>query len=699
MTMYKIFSKLRNYNKKNYVQMVFCVTLSVMLITSYGIMMFSPTVMQVLPEGGDSRKQAYMIFAIALIGCFIFTIYAAGLFFKYKSREAGVFLALGTKKSQLRNALFAEIGIILSACTAAGLALGAIVSYFVWQMFCILVVDNDQMKYQADVTGFIIGFVFALVISACIMGMAVRFIKRTNLMDVLNDHRKSEPLRDVTKLYGILGIVFSIMGFVLGYVVPVIVAEMGVLLPSVWSATYLLSLAGIYMVITYAIVHHERGKRPQRYYRNIISVNMMKFQGKQTVRNMCIISLLVAASLYACFYAPGMLSGISEIDDNPVDFSIPSKVSFQEVNKEDIEKLADDYQIKMTGYREGNFAELLASGVSRDWDDNNNLIEDYMEKYAYSKFMSASDYRDMTGEEIQVEQGTFYRITFPQQQNGFWDKFEDMDLITNPVTEEQMKVKFAGTAAYEPLMINGVNSYILNDEDYRGITKELPDNRMYHQILFNIQDSEAAFDFSTALYGEILKRAPREMQVQSGYNEYQEQLAIEAGEEYSNDQQMEMSPDNQDLMGYWKFYPNMKVMKEKTFFQTNAVFFMLFIYVAIICLAAVGIIAYTRSVTIGMNNKQLFDDLKKLGGNHKYLKKCITSQLMKIYALPVVIGSILIYIFTLMTYKGNDGVVSSTETWALGVDFLLVLGVSVYMYVIYRASLRKIEGIIGNKNH
>ena len=154
---------------------------------------------------------------------------------------------------------------------------------------------------------------------------------------------------------------------------------------------------------------------------------------------------------------------------------------------------------------------------------------------------------------------------------------------------------------------------------------------------------------------------------------------------------MEMSPDNSDLMGYWKFYPNMKVMKEKTFFQTNAVFFMLFIYVAIICLAAVGIIAYTRSVTIGMNNKQLFDDLKKLGGNH------ITSQLMKIYALPVIIGSILIYIFTLMTYKGNDGVVSSTEIWALGVDFLLVLGVGVYMYVVYRASLRKIEGIIGNK--
>ena len=66
-----------------------------LLITAYVCMMRSPTILSVLPEGGDSRKQVMMIFALAVIGCAVFTTYAAGLFFRQKSRETGVFLALG----------------------------------------------------------------------------------------------------------------------------------------------------------------------------------------------------------------------------------------------------------------------------------------------------------------------------------------------------------------------------------------------------------------------------------------------------------------------------------------------------------------------------------------------------------------------------------------------------------------------------
>ena len=54
-----------------------CCFFSVLLITAYGIMMRSPTILAVLPEGGDSRKQVMMIFVLAVIGCAVFTVYAA----------------------------------------------------------------------------------------------------------------------------------------------------------------------------------------------------------------------------------------------------------------------------------------------------------------------------------------------------------------------------------------------------------------------------------------------------------------------------------------------------------------------------------------------------------------------------------------------------------------------------------------------
>ena len=49
----------------------------------------SKTVQTVFPIGGDSRKQMYAIFVMALVGCVVFTIYASQLFFRHKSRQLG----------------------------------------------------------------------------------------------------------------------------------------------------------------------------------------------------------------------------------------------------------------------------------------------------------------------------------------------------------------------------------------------------------------------------------------------------------------------------------------------------------------------------------------------------------------------------------------------------------------------------------
>ena len=65
--------------------------------------------------------------------------------------------------------------------------------------------------------------------------------------------------------------------------------------------------------------------------------------------------------------------------------------------------------------------------------------------------------------------------------------------------------------------------------------------------------------------------------------------------------------------------------------KNMAVFLMLFIYIAIICFTAVAIIAYTRSVTVGLNNKRLFSDLRHLGANEAYITRVIKKQLSKIF--------------------------------------------------------------------
>ena len=93
-TFSEVYAALRRQNRGRYGLLAGCCFFSVLLITAYACMMRAPTILTILPEGGDSRKQVMMVFVLAVLGCAVFTAYAAGLFFRQKSRETGIFLAL-----------------------------------------------------------------------------------------------------------------------------------------------------------------------------------------------------------------------------------------------------------------------------------------------------------------------------------------------------------------------------------------------------------------------------------------------------------------------------------------------------------------------------------------------------------------------------------------------------------------------------
>ena len=124
MTMSNILKKLRNYNKSNYNQFEFCITFAVLLMTAMMSIAQMPIVQLVFPVGGDSRKQLYLILSVSIIGCVVFSLYAASLFLRNKTKEIGVMLALGTVKKDLIKPLNKEIISIVLKCGVIGVVLG-----------------------------------------------------------------------------------------------------------------------------------------------------------------------------------------------------------------------------------------------------------------------------------------------------------------------------------------------------------------------------------------------------------------------------------------------------------------------------------------------------------------------------------------------------------------------------------------------
>lgn len=155
-------------------------------------------------------------------------------------------------------------------------------------------------------------------------------------------------------------------------------------------------------------------------------------------------------------------------------------------------------------------------------------------------------------------------------------------------------------------------------------------------MMSNVENPNKTYAFANKLKNEIIKRSSKDVAVIPAYNYYAKKLCVEKGENYFADKYVvELSPDNNQLYMNWKYYPSFRVLDRQNLLKNISVFIMLFIYISIVCFTAVGIISYTRSVTIAINNKTLFNDLKRLGANNKYIEKCIKVQLKKYSLFPL----------------------------------------------------------------
>lgn len=696
MTMNNIYSKLRSKNIKNYYMLIFCTILSIMLVTSYAVMFFSPTVQKILPEQGDSRKQAYLIFGIAIIGCALFTTYASSLFFKYKNRETGVLLSLGAKKSQIKKVLFTELSIITLISSFIGLIVSIPVSFGIWKLFQIFIIDTQEMLYQVGWFGLIFGIIFCLFVTLCIFIMGSKFIKRTNIIEILNKHRKCELVKDVKPWYGIAGRILVVLGILLGYGVPqLIINYLNYVMPLIWNITFLISVIGIYMLVTYTVIHSKKGKNQKKYYKNIIPKSMMKFMGKQTVKSMCTISFLIAGALFAAFYTPANLTGLFySIYNNPIDYSFYYNKTENQIKKDEIYSLAEKYNANITSYNEISSISLIVDGVKSDYMDNGKITHDYIDKIGYDEFFSESDFNKVSGKNVHVNPGEYLTIIGYESAENIYEKFNNVNKITNPVTQICQKIKYAGTITFEPFFKNGTTKHVISDEDYKRHIKSLPIENFEEFVLFNVKNPNKTYVFANKLKNEIIKRSSETAAVTPHYDEYEKKLALEKGKKYYADKHVNLSSDNNQLFLDWKYYPSFGVLNRQDSIKNMAVYLMLFIYITIICLTAVAIISYTRSITIAINNKTLFHDLKNLGANNKYIEKCIKVQLKKIFTIPTIVGSITIYLFYFLILYGNSGSISSSEYIALGINLGIIVIVSFFMYLIYRISLKKIKKII-----
>lgn len=661
--MNKIYKKLRQNTKGQYYLLSFCVFLSVLLVTSFSLMYFGPTVQDFLPEGGDTRKMAVLLLGVTAVGCFVFTVYAFGLFFRFKAREYGILMALGTEKKQLKKLLFQELSTVTALSSLVGLLISVPVSFLIWKLFELFIISNEQMTYRFGATGFLPRILFAFVL-ACVLGIAGRrFINRSDIMEILRTQQKTEMVKEIKGWTFPVGVVLTVLGLLLGASVKEVSARVfGIGLPGVVNLFYLLSLAGIYLILLSAVAQSRARKNRSKYYGNLVSISLMRFTAKATTKNMCVMTLLIFVCGFSAFYGMQyILAGGGVQTKNSKDFSLHYPVLEDQIGKKEIYDTASSYSIAVTDFTEHTATNLVVSYNAKDFDEETSrYIEVYRDKEMAAIFVSESDFEKISGQDITVAPGTYQTITTTDY-NNFYEYEDGLQEVMNPDTEKTYPLTYGGTIENDVLApFSEPFAYVVNDEAYREMTEGVQDAYKERVISFNAVNAEDSYDFARALL----------------------------------EQYVEHATDLSNHMGDWKYAPAFNIITVQDRMQLISVYVMLCLYIFIISLAAVSVMAYVRSISVAEDNKGLFESLTKLGADHRYKRNVLKKQIARIVQYPGIIGCVLTFVFAFIMNFMNDGRINSVETKALTLLTVMLVGMGIALYTIYKYSLYKAEKIV-----
>ncbi len=689
--------KLQKADRKQSRLYLFCNFTALAIISAYSALMLSPTVQRVFPESGDSRKQMYMIFVMTLAGCVVFTIYALGLFFRHKSGQLGILMAIGTSRRRLAPGLFREVMLLSGMSAIAGTIAGFPFVWIIWHGFRLILVDSSDMALTFDFRCLFISLLFMLLVVGFACLTAWRYLKKTNIMEVIREEHINEPVKEPGRWCGPVGFLLILAGAVLGYGAPWAFQAWFHMYSPPWAGVFYAPVfPGLYMVMLHTVVHGWR-RHKRNPYKNIISRSMMKFQGRQTVNNLLVVTLLIAGGCFAVFYLPANgVSMMMRYASQPYDYFYKYQADQDVPERDEVEALGKEYGLTFQEWGECVYVSLGIGGSTDIEEEGMRFRVEYVPMLNEARVLSEDAYRTLTGQEADVEPGTYLSVT--NQEETSLSVNQSAREFTNMVTRTQLDTEFAGYLHYD-LLVDDMYCCVLDNDDYDRIAEGLTDEWKGRIVQFNV-DGKDSYAFAKAFYNRFVASFDETCERHRHYDRVSKIRYDEAGEEYWADtfDAATVSYENSDsfmFRQFWVYQPDFRILDQNDYLRNMSVLFMMFLFIFLVCLVTAQVVCYTRCQSIALNNRYVFDDLRKLGASPAFLDKEVRSQCANVFRVPSLVGmSGMFLLFTMILYA-NDGRITRAEWITMGVCLAVLALIGVMIYGVYRGSVRSIKGRLG----
>lgn len=691
--------KLQRADRKHAHLYLFCNFIALMIISAYAGMMFSPTVQTAFPAGGDSRKQMNAIFVLTLIGCVVFTVYAASLFFRHKSGQLGILMALGASRKRLIPGLFREVLFLSGLSSIAGVIAGFPFIWIIWTLFRLVLIDSSDMVLSFDLRCLSVSLAFMVVVIAFSCLTAWQYLRKTNIMEIIREEHINEPVKELGKWCAPAGCLLLLAGVLSGYCVPTIYMNTFNTLPPAWlNILYAPAFVGLYMIMLHAVVHGFVSHR-HNPYKNIITRSMMKFQGRQTVNNMIVVALLIAGSCFGIFYIPMTAIGaMMTYAAQPYDYFYHYRADQTMPDKAAVEELAEEYGLSLKDWAEFEYISLAFGGMTDVMqEDGKHWSTEYDPILSEDRVISEKTWNRLTNDTIDVLPGTYLCITNTEETS--LSVSSSARHITNMVTRKQIATEYAGLLHYD-LLTDSRGYRVLDQTDYEQLSEDLTDDWKGTFVHFNI-DGKDSYPFAEALFRLIVSSSGEDCFITAYYNRVTSIMAEEKGIpdwQESEPDMMRLDPAKTDSIAFrltWEYQPHFRILNQNDFLLSTSVLLMMFLFIFILCILTSLVICHTRCQTIVLNNRYIFDDLKKLGASPAFLSREVCCQCSNVFKTPSIVGMIVIYLLFILLLYGNDGQIVFSEIVSLAVCLGILAALGVLIYVVYRLTATTIRRRLG----
>lgn len=653
-----ICKKLVRSNLSNYKILVFCLVLGIMLFTSYGLLIFSPTVTDIIKDGGSTQMIAYTIYGAFSIACLMFILYSHSLFMKYKSQEIGVFISLGINRDSVKDILLKELKYILPITSATGIILALPFTYTIWS-FIANIAENMKITYKIGWLGFVGGAIFAAMAIIFLNKKTSKYIQKLDVMKILKISDDIEDTKTGNYKLGFLGMVLVPIGVFCAN------SNMrGILLNSMPSAKYvffLMIIIGSYLVCASFTTMGEFFKKVnnKNYYKNIMFYNLLKLKGKQYASTLFIVTILISISIFAMCFSFTNLLAKNEIAETlaPFDFSILKSQNQNNLVEKDIIYEIANNNIKIKEYNEVEFLTVTKNFSKEE-------IDIYGVEVNPELCIKESDYNKLYNENVDVKPGMYYMVA--NDKSLFKVKrFQNMELSGIGNNNKYMLKKQGDIFKQLTLGQYGSNGFILDDKDFHKLKSESPSDAIETNILFNVDNWKKSYSFYKELESFAIKNNEKGLLMHGGaFDRVYNSMDLE----FANANEISAT-DYRD----WQYKINSKIYMTTDALKIEMVYPLLFGYISLLALIASAIILYIKVLNTSWQDSKVYKNISLLGANKKVIKSIITKQLMIIFMIPTIFGvSLGTMIQIAMTGQGLTASIYLNYILLFGVLYILV---------------------------